>query len=248
MHFNKITKLVTVALVTFSWAFTILDITLFVTAHTKQCVEEYYPILLPTTGTAESRIAAKSDQCKLLHFIRHAEGYHNVADRKYGTDILTFKKSNDTYRDSKLTENGIRQSKALKSRLQSGKGTYEKYTIEGYLGGRKERYLDVDAIVTSTLSRTIETAFHGIPVNADVPFLATELGRERIANYMCEKRRNLSEIKNDYKFVQIMHATAEEDDYFDEKETEDNLLKARLRARKFLKWVLNNEYKKMAYV
>ena len=34
---------------------------------------------------------------------------------------------------------------------------------------------------------------------------------------MCEKRINLSEIENDYPFVQIKHATSEEDDRFDEK-------------------------------
>ena len=228
---------------------------IFITAHTikghtKQCVDEFYPILIPTAGTKESKIAEESQVCKVIHFIRHAEGFHNVADRKHGTDILKFENSGNNFTDAKLTENGIRQSQALKKRIQNPKGSYAKWTIVNKVTENfEERYLDIDAIVTSTLSRAIETAFYGLPVSKKTIHIATELGRERVAEYMCEKRRNLSEIENDYPFVQIKHATSEEDDRFDEKETEDDLLKARIRARKFLKWLLfETAGTKFAYV
>ena len=42
------------------------------------------------------------------------------------------------------------------------------------------------AVVTSTLSRTIETAFYGIPVTSSVSFFATELGRSGSQN-ICVK-------------------------------------------------------------
>ena len=228
---------------------------IFITAHTikghtKQCVDEFYPILIPTAGTKESKIAEESQVCKVIHFIRHAEGFHNVADRKHGTDILKFENSGNNFTDAKLTENGIRQSQALKKRIQNPKGSYAKWTIVNKVTENfEERYLDIDAIVTSTLSRAIETAFYGLPVSKNTIHIATELGRERVAEYMCEKRRNLSEIEKDYPFVQITHATSEEDDRFDEKETEDDLLKARIRARKFLKWLLfETAGTKFAYV
>ena len=49
---------------------------IFITAHTikghtKQCVDEFYPILIPTAGTKESKIAEESQVCKVIHFIRH---------------------------------------------------------------------------------------------------------------------------------------------------------------------------------
>ena len=142
-----------------------------------------------TTKVPNSKIAAEHPSCKTIHFIRHAEGHHNVADRKHGTEILTYENSGENFTDARLTENGIRQSRALKSRIEKAKGGYAKWSFEVvHSEGIKRRYLDIDAVVTSTLSRTIETAFYGLPVTSGVSFFATELGRERIAEYMCEKR------------------------------------------------------------
>ena len=112
------------------------------TIHTKTCVEEFYPVLVPTKGSANSKIAAEHPSCKTIHFIRHAEGHHNVADRKHGTEILTYENSGDNFTDARLTENGIRQSRALKSVLKRRRVAMRS-GVSKSCNSKEKRYLDI---------------------------------------------------------------------------------------------------------
>lgn len=50
-----------------------------------------------------------------VHFIRHAEGTHNVASREAGTDNILI--NNEKFWDAPLTEEGIEQCKRLRREL-----------------------------------------------------------------------------------------------------------------------------------
>ena len=61
--------------------------------------------------------------------------------------------------------------------------------------------LDLDLVVVSPFTRTIQTAFLGLG-RADTPgappFVATELARERIGPYTCDAHRPLTDLRRDF--------------------------------------------------
>lgn len=139
---------------------------------------------------------AAATTCKTIHFVRHAEGTHNRDSREipgfheHGSRTMA-------YWDAPLTTRGIDQGHKLS--------------------------LDVmnlaeppDVVVVSPLRRAIHTAQLGFrPEEAGgkaLPFVATELCRERISYHTCDGRRDLSEIKQEFGFVDF---TEVGDDYFE---------------------------------
>jgi desulfoferrodoxin (superoxide reductase-like protein)/broad specificity phosphatase PhoE len=210
---------------------------------------------VPTKGVAISELAKSHASCQLIHFVRHAEGFHNAADRKHGTDILTFKNSGSKYVDAKLNENGKAQCAALRENIESG--SYEFSVEHPAIDG--QYVLDTELVVASTLSRTIETAKYGLPwippnglyepeYGEEPPIIATDLGRERIREYMCEKRRTLTELVTDYPYLHFAETDSEVDSMFDHKEHENNMEIAKIRAKRFINWLASLGERKIAYV
>jgi len=121
---------------------------------------------------------------KLLHLIRHAEGTHNVySDYR-----------NPAHIDARLTPFGRMQCAELQKKLI-------------------QKNLNVDCIVTSTLSRAIQTAqlsFQDQIFTNAVPMIACEDWRETV-NYLCDTRRPLSELKADYPDVDFSAVTTQTD-------------------------------------
>lgn len=74
-------------------------------------------------------------QTKTIHFIRHGQGFHNVAGH---ADHEEYK--NEAYFDAHLTEEGWKQAEALNAHIRSTPG------------------LKVDLVVVSPLTRALETA------------------------------------------------------------------------------------------
>eukprot|EP00195_Chlamydomonas_chlamydogama_P015983 CAMPEP_0202911318 /NCGR_PEP_ID=MMETSP1392-20130828/54635_1 /ASSEMBLY_ACC=CAM_ASM_000868 /TAXON_ID=225041 /ORGANISM="Chlamydomonas chlamydogama, Strain SAG 11-48b" /LENGTH=209 /DNA_ID=CAMNT_0049601783 /DNA_START=221 /DNA_END=847 /DNA_ORIENTATION=+ len=129
-------------------------------------------------------------EARVLHLIRHGEGFHNVA----GEVNEEFYKL-EQYRDAHLTERGWKQAALLGQHIRSAN-------------------MPVELVVTSPLTRTLETAcgVFGRPAlqkNAPGPLLMTEQeglegirvqraalsgqGVPRIiANEMCRERRSMS--------------------------------------------------------
>jgi broad specificity phosphatase PhoE len=128
------------------------------------------------------------DRLKLLHLIRHAEGTHNVhSDYR-----------NPAHIDARLTPLGRQQCAELQKQLIQQK-------------------LTVDCIVTSTLSRAIQTAqlsFHQQLSTNTVPLIACEEWRETV-NYLCDTRRHLSELKADYPDVDFSAVNTQDDRIWD---------------------------------
>ena len=106
---------------------------------------------------------------KLLHIVRHAQGFHNV-----DPDIMR----SPAGIDARLTDEGFAQCARLAHTLA---------------------HLRPEVIVTSPLTRTIQTALHSFPTqlrNHGVPLVALEAVRETV-NYMCDVRRPLSTISGE---------------------------------------------------
>jgi broad specificity phosphatase PhoE len=125
---------------------------------------------------------------KLVHMVRHAEGTHNV-NKDYKDSINV---------DARLTSKGMDQCSSL-SRIQN--------EIVGRNDNKKI------AVVTSSMTRCIQTALHSFPDlanNPDIPFIAHEGFRETV-NFNCDRRRSKSEISNEFPRVDFSLVLDDED-------------------------------------
>mmetsp|Transcript_10245 Transcript_10245/g.19676 ORF Transcript_10245/g.19676 Transcript_10245/m.19676 type:complete len:300 (-) Transcript_10245:161-1060(-) len=126
---------------------------------------------------------------KIIHFIRHAEGTHNAANRAYGDDTPTVFSTprSEKYTDAPLTDRGIQQC------LEARYGVL--------LSGVKP-----ELVVVSPLTRTLQTA-HIMFHSRGLPFIVHDVCRERWGRYTCDKRRRASEVIKD---MQVLYGTTHE--------------------------------------
>ncbi|EGZ29548.1 hypothetical protein PHYSODRAFT_284481 [Phytophthora sojae] len=159
---------------------------------------------------------------KVLYLVRHAQGFHNVAEQKYGVgrweDELA---RSDEFLDSDLTPFGVEDTRAkgppsVKAELERGMPKIER-------------------VVVSPLSRAIQTAqrFFTNDQVPDKPFLCMENCREVLDCNTFDKRRPLSEIKRKFPDVDFSLIAHEQDELWSptHHETNDEI---RDRARNFL--------------
>lgn len=206
-----------------------------------------------------------AERTKKVHFIRHAEGYHNQATAESGSNDCLLRGDNQPARDhplydARLTEKGIRQADDLRAylaRRPSGSRTFTAF----------------DLVVVSPLTRTCETALHvfGTPREPGLPaflaggeappgtperaagiqvppprFLVREECRERWGHYVCDGRRSIAEIAPEFPnfdFSEIVHN--EDVFYGDERESDDHCCE---RAVRFLEWLNKRPEKCIAVV
>jgi|TARA_B110000196_G_scaffold301424_1_gene295549 broad specificity phosphatase PhoE len=159
-----------------------------------------------------------ADRTKKIHFIRHAEGHHNVMTATSGNnDCLTVNHAGECPADhelwdARLTDVGVAQAKSLRDHLATRPS-----------GGRS--FTAFDLVVVSPLTRTCETALHvfgrarkpGCPafldagltpqgspearqgfVTAAPRILVREECRERWGKFVCDGRRPISDIIKEF--------------------------------------------------
>ena len=206
-----------------------------------------------------------AERTKKVHFIRHAEGYHNVATKESGTNTCLHRGEGEAANqhplyDSRLTPKGIRQSEDLKDHLSKRPSGSRNFTA-------------FDLVVVSPLTRTCETALHvfgqprqpgqpsflskgiappGTPENAagiNIPpprFLVREECRERWGQYVCDGRRSIAEISAEFPNFDFSDITHDEDVFYsDERESDEHCCD---RAVKFLEWLNQRPEKCIAVV
>eukprot|EP00529_Nitzschia_sp_RCC80_P025787 CAMPEP_0113466544 /NCGR_PEP_ID=MMETSP0014_2-20120614/14326_1 /TAXON_ID=2857 /ORGANISM="Nitzschia sp." /LENGTH=346 /DNA_ID=CAMNT_0000358769 /DNA_START=128 /DNA_END=1165 /DNA_ORIENTATION=- /assembly_acc=CAM_ASM_000159 len=206
-----------------------------------------------------------ADQTRKVHFIRHAEGYHNVETKKTGHNYCLLRSKDQTARehplyDSRLTPKGIEQAESLRRILARRPS-----------GGRS--FTAFDLVVVSPLTRTCETALHvfgnprkpgmpaflsqneapvGTPEHAagiKVPaprFLVREECRERFGHYVCDGRRSIAEIRDEFPDFDFSEVVDDEDHWYsDERESDEACCE---RAVKFLEWLNSRPEKCIAVV
>lgn len=218
-----------------------------------------------TLGPPESGFSIfLASRTKKVHFIRHAEGYHNVATKDTGSNHCLLRgddaAADHPLYDARLTPHGIQQAEALKDILAKRPS-----------GGRS--FTAFDLVVVSPLTRTCETALHifGAPRKPGTPafldpvsapsgtpefqagisiprprMLVREECRERWGHYVCDGRRDISEILHefpDFDFSEVVHN--KDLFYTDERESDEDCC---ARAVKFLEWLNSRPEKCIAVV
>lgn len=149
------------------------------------------------------------DDTKIIHFQRHGQGFHNLLGdvwRKLDAASIDIDSTDGTVNpwvmpellDSPLTETGKDQCRMRRP---------------------DAAVLNPQLVVVSPLARAIQTAYitfgdHS-PKKVNIPWIAHEDCREEMGLLMCNKRRPLSHIQEDYPDIDFSLIEHEEDVPFD---------------------------------
>jgi len=147
--------------------------------HTKQKLNTAKRLPKTPGGLLGMRVGPPSRR-KRLHFVRHAEGYHNL----YG-EIDHDAYLREDLEDAKLTPTGEAQCRAL----------VEKTTATGF-------GLSSQLLVVSPMNRTLQTAQQCFPslINK-IPWVAVEALREQSGSHPCDRRSTISTLSTQHPHV-----------------------------------------------
>ncbi|MCJ1338970.1 hypothetical protein MMC09_004259 [Bachmanniomyces sp. S44760] len=185
-----------------------------------------------------NRQSPKSVVYKVLFLGRHGEGFHNVAERKYGTeawDTYWSKLDGDgtlTWADAHLTETGIKQAH-IAGHFWAEEIKEEKIPLpEGYYASPLDRCL-----TTATIT------FQGLDSPAEYEFrpVVKELLREVNGVHTCDQRSPKSEIQRRHPKARFESSFTEKDELWqpDERETD---AKVDERLKRLLDDVFENDH------
>ena len=173
---------------------------------------------------------------KIVHFIRHAEGTHNV-NQEYRSKINL---------DAPLTEKGRQQCQELAQKIATAQ--------QGPLFQLRE---SAEIIVTSPLTRCIQTATLSFPslLEKGIPMVAHEMVRETV-NYNCDRRRTIQQITKEHAHIDYSHVNDNHDVIWDHYEKRfgcdetytghresGEIHTVAERGRSFFEWLAKQPYK-----
>ena len=161
---------------------------------------------------------------KILHCIRHGEALHNVLYKQVGELAYV------NHRDTTLTMAGIQQAKHL-----------------GYTWKEKK---DIELIVVSPLTRTLETASH-IFKDSKIPIMAIDDLKEFPQSYQkCNHRRCIEKLSEEFKNINFSEIKENNDIYWkDNPDTKiEEIEKLHSRIEYFKDWVSKRKEKNIAVV
>lgn len=190
--------------------------------------------------------------CKIVHLVRHAQGYHNVAGEKDYSAYVSY-----DYVDASVTPLGWKQVDELRKHLAHIDLTRR-----------------VELVVTSPLMRTMQTAvgaFGGpqyvegnpspplmvanaggsdrtaISSSGCPPIMAVELCREHMGVHPCDKRQSISIYRNIFPGIDFSEVELDEDTLWkpDIRETNEELI---ARGKTFLEWLSKRKEREIAVV
>ncbi|KAE9025951.1 hypothetical protein PR003_g10251 [Phytophthora rubi] len=162
--------------------------------------------------------ATQGVQVKLLLFLRHGEGTHNVAEAKYGTEEWErYYRKLAEYTDAKLTDVGMQQAEKASERLD----------------GEMKRGLEIEEVVVSPLERTLHTSMIAYRNHEEIPKRSMEWPRETIGVCTCDLRGTISSKALQYRSIDFSDVWSDADPWWtpDHRETEAHIDD---RARVFL--------------
>eukprot|EP00050_Salpingoeca_kvevrii_P015100 m.43566 g.43566 ORF g.43566 m.43566 type:complete len:283 (-) comp6161_c1_seq1:100-948(-) len=138
-----------------------------------------------------------SGKTKIVFFVRHGQGHHNLAAIEAGHGCLCKEEAvshcpymDEALLDPPLTAEGRAQAEALQDAAAGS---------------------NVSVILVSPLTRALETATIGFARCTDVPFVALESSREQNGRHPCDKRRSVNELAKDFPHVNFDLVESNED-------------------------------------
>jgi broad specificity phosphatase PhoE len=167
---------------------------------------QYLPTYLKLEDLVQSPLPASS---KRVHFIRHALGMHNLVGEVDHSAYLF-----EENEDAMLAPFGIQQcvevsgSKEIAQKLQR-----------------------VETVLISPMRRTIQTANYCFPYLVNkIPWIGSELLRERSGLHPCDRRRPITELSKYYPHVDFSTITNDHDTLYSDDREPDDVVNARCRA------------------
>jgi len=163
--------------------------------------------------------------CKKVHFIRHGEGHHNVAQREWRTNPSwdgisePYTPDNDPdmrYVDALLTDKGEGEARQLQEAT--------------------EPHLKPQLLIVSPLRRATQTgllAFAPHVERKQLPVIAHELCHERAGRHTCDKRLAKGELALAFPAVDYSQLQDEEDPFWGDGWTREPWKELGLRAGRF---------------
>lgn len=174
---------------------------------------------------------------KVVHFIRHGEGTHNVAQREHRSDPTWDGASEpytlDTdpawrYLDAELNEKGRGQAAALQERTAA---------------------LSPELLVVSPMRRATQTALAAFDAHVRrgaLRPLAQELCHERAGKHTCDKRLPRAELAALYPSVDYSLLQDEDDPYWGDGRTRESVPDLAARAGQFVSWLMARPERRVA--
>jgi broad specificity phosphatase PhoE len=129
-----------------------------------------------------------AEHAKIVHLCRHGQGAHNVAGG--GSGAAAYKDVSLT--DARLDATGRAQAASLGQRI-------------------REARLQVDVVLVSPMTRTLETATHMFGGDAKVPMVGIELCREAHGGHPCDQRRPVAALRPEFPHVDFSLVATDED-------------------------------------
>lgn len=188
----------------------------------------------PWDGASEHERAPLPPGHKRVSFIRHGEGFHNVAKQQWNEQGLAgepYTLENDPnmkYLDPSLTETGIQQAKDLQPVAAE---------LCSWRNGPP-----VELIITSSMRRATQTALIAFEeaIANGMPVLAHDLCHETAGKHTCDKRLSVSQLSKE--FLPVVYRSSllggEEDPYWGDGRTREPLPVVALRASQFIDWLM----------
>lgn len=163
---------------------------------------------------------------KIIHFVRHAEGHHNVAGRK---DPL-FGYRNEALEDATLTDVGVEQCRILSTSSASA-------------------VTKAELLVVSPLRRTMQTATYSFPqLQGKIPWVAVECLREQTGLHPCDRRRSITEHKESFNYIDFSEIHDDVDPLYYKYTLREPKADVTLRTRQFMKWLQERPEKEIIVV
>lgn len=166
-----------------------------------------------------------STSVKIVHFLRHGQGFHNLMADMYvsaGKEWNQYERSeNNPYilpevQDAPLTQKGREQAKAVQSLVHNMTHKPE-------------------LVVLSSNCRALQTGLIAFG-HLNVKFIAHEMLREETGVHVCDKRRTIQEQKIDFPNVDFQLIETDDDLLFRE-DRRENKMEIGERIYTFMEWL-----------
>ncbi|KAH9295317.1 hypothetical protein KI387_038905, partial [Taxus chinensis] len=191
-------------------------------------------------------------RCKILHLVRHGQGYHNVEGEK---DFKAY--MSPEFLDASLTPLGWEQVNNLRkhignngiaSRIElvvTSPLTRTMQTAVGVFGGVS--YIDGDSSPPLMVAGVGKSNHNAISSSNCPPVIAVELCREHLGVHPCDKRKSITEYLPLFPAIDFSLVETDED-YLWKPDVREKIEEVAARGRSFFNWLLTRKENEIAVV